>query len=154
VFLPASVAGESASLREEERAPERRERRQVLVVDDHEDAADVLAAFFKSHGYETHTACDGESALREAQRLAPDAIVLDIGLPDIDGFEVARRLRADPRTRDAVLLALTGWSQESDKRRAVEAGFDHHMTKPASPPALERLLSEALEKKRGLPLTP
>jgi CheY-like chemotaxis protein len=119
-------------------------RQRILIVDDHVDAADVLAVFLKNRGYETAIASDGEGALTTARAFRPDAIVLDIGLPDIDGFEVARRLRADERTAGALLIALTGWGQESDRRHALQAGFDHHLTKPAAPPALARVLDESL----------
>ena len=83
---------------------------------------------------------DGAAALAEARRLRPDVILLDIGMPGMDGYEVCRALRAMPETRDAMIIAQTGWGQESDRQGAFEAGFDHHITKPISLDALNALL--------------
>ncbi|MBD8630881.1 PAS domain-containing protein [Oxalobacteraceae sp. CFBP 8755] len=110
----------------------------VLVVDDNIDAAEMLATLLEMNGYEVRVEFDGASALATALREPPDVALLDIGLPDMDGHELARRLRAQPATAKAVLVALTGYGQAEDQQRAQQAGFDHHMVKPAD---LDRLLT-------------
>jgi PAS domain S-box-containing protein len=115
--------------------------RHVLVVDDNADAASSLAALLNLDGHEAHVAHSGSSALEAVQRRRPDVVFLDIGMPDMDGYEVARRLRAQPGADGLTLIALTGWGQEPDRQRARAAGFDHHLTKPVAPDALHALLS-------------
>jgi CheY-like chemotaxis protein len=115
----------------------------VLVVDDNVDAAETLATFLQMLGLQTLCVHDGEAALRQAPVFAPDVVLLDIGLPGMDGYEVARGLRADPRVARARLVALTGWGAEADRRRAMDAGFDHHLTKPVDLGVLEELLRKA-----------
>lgn len=110
--------------------------RRVLVVDDNIDAADMLAALLGTLGAVVTTATSGAEALRLADAFDPDVVVLDIGMPGMDGYEVARRLRATPRHASTQLIALTGWGQEQDVRRSQDAGIDHHMVKP---PDLDRL---------------
>ena len=110
----------------------------VLVVDDNVDAAEMLATLLEMNGYAVQVEFDGASALAAALREPPTVALLDIGLPDMDGHELARRLRAQPATAGAVLVALTGYGQAEDQQRAREAGFDHHMVKPAD---LDRLLT-------------
>jgi CheY-like chemotaxis protein len=88
------------------------------------------------------TACDGTAALELAEEFRPDVLLLDIGMPKLDGFEVARRIRQQPWGRQIVLAALTGWGQEEDKRRTRAAGFDHHFVKPVEPAVLQRFLAE------------
>jgi CheY-like chemotaxis protein len=102
----------------------------VLVVDDNDDAAESLAMLLQAAGAEVHTARNGPAGLEAARRFTPHAILLDLGMPGMDGFEVARRLRAEPGQEGAVLVALTGWGQEEDRRRTRDSGFDHHLTKP------------------------
>ena len=111
----------------------------ILAVDDNRDAADSLALMLRMLGHETRTAYDGEEALQIAAEYRPDAVVLDIGLPKLNGYEVARRLRQEPWGASLTLIALTGWGQDEDKRRAQEAGFDQHLTKPVDAAALEKL---------------
>jgi len=113
----------------------------VLVVDDNVDAAQMLGTLLEMNGYEVNIAYDGRSALASAVQAPPDVALLDIGLPDLDGHEVARRLRAMPETTQAVLVALTGYGQEEDRRSAYKAGFDHHMAKPADLAKLLELLA-------------
>ena len=108
----------------------------VLVVDDNCDAAESLAMMLSLTGHEVATAHDGESALAEAARFAPEAVLLDIGMPGMNGYDVAQRLRELPHGKHVLLVALTGWGQEDDKRRAMEAGFDHHLTKPVDAASL------------------
>jgi CheY-like chemotaxis protein len=110
----------------------------VLVVDDNEDAASTLQLLVKSDGHETMVVHDGIEALRAAPDFKPDIVLLDIGLPGIDGYEVARRLRDGDPARQMVLVALTGWNISEGKWR--EAGFDVHLTKPVRHDAIKRLL--------------
>jgi CheY-like chemotaxis protein len=102
----------------------------VLVVDDNVDAADVMAMMLEMHDCHAVTVNTGMDALAASIAFLPDMILLDIGLPDMDGYEVARRLRADPRTAEVILVALTGWGSASDRLRSAAAGFDAHLTKP------------------------
>jgi two-component system, chemotaxis family, CheB/CheR fusion protein len=115
--------------------------RRVLIADDNRDAAEVLDMVLRSSGHEVHLAHTGQEALEEAERLKPDVAVLDIGMPDLNGYEVAQRIRLEPWGARVILIALTGWGQEEDKRRAEAAGFDHHCTKPVDPDDLERFFS-------------
>jgi PAS domain S-box-containing protein len=117
-------------------------RRAVLLVDDNVDAAETLRLALELDGHAVRVAHDGRSALDAAARERPDAVVLDIGLPDVDGHEVARRLRARFGADCPRLIALSGWGQERDKRLAVEAGFERHFTKPVEPTVLARALAE------------
>ncbi|HET7400564.1 MAG TPA: ATP-binding protein, partial [Usitatibacter sp.] len=112
----------------------------VLIVDDNADAADTLQLVLEHLGLQPALARDGPQALEAFAAMPADVVLLDIGMPGMDGYEVARRIRALPGGREATLVALTGWGQESDRRRAVEAGIDHHFTKPADPRTLESLL--------------
>jgi signal transduction histidine kinase len=114
---------------------------EILIVDDNADAADTLSLFLGTVGHQLRVAYDGQSALELAAAAAPHVLLLDIGLPDIDGYELARRLRAMPQTAHATLIALTGYGQPEDRERAIGAGFDHHLTKPVDAAALVRLLS-------------
>jgi PAS domain S-box-containing protein len=114
----------------------------ILVVDDNQDAADSLAAVLKLMGHSTAIAYDGPEALRTAGSADFDTVLLDIGMPGMNGYEVARQLRALPRGKALQLVALTGWGQEEDKRRAAEAGFDHHLTKPVDADEVQALLRQ------------
>ena len=105
-------------------------QRRILVVDDNADAAASLALLLKFSGHEVHVAHEGEAALRLAETLRPDAVLLDVGMPGMDGYEVARRLRQRPGMKDVVIIAVTGYGAEADRRRTRAAGFDHHLTKP------------------------
>jgi PAS domain S-box-containing protein len=108
----------------------------VLIVDDNVDAADSLALFLKMAGYQTRVAYEGRTAVEMAEILKPDVVLLDLGLPYLNGHEVARRLRASPWGRNARLIALTGWGQEDDVLRSRQSGFDEHLTKPVDPDVL------------------
>ena len=121
----------------------------VLVVDDNIDAADTVAMFLRIDGHVVLTARDGQEALDCTTAFAPDVVVLDIGLPMLDGYAVARRLREMPATREALLIALTGYGQQGDQRRAREAGFDRHLVKPADPGALCEAISQWLAGRTG-----
>ena len=116
-------------------------RRRVLVVDDNTDAAESLAALLRINGHETRMAHDGPDALKEAEAFHPDVVFLDIGMPTLDGHETARLIRQQPWGRDMVLVALTGWGQLEDRRRSKDAGFNHHLVKPADPAVVANLIA-------------
>lgn len=117
-------------------------RHRILVVDDNEDSADSLAMLLEITGHEVRTANDGLRAIEEAQDFVPDVILLDIGLPGLSGLDVARRLREMPFLRSALIIAQTGYGQDEDRRRSLEAGFDHHLTKPLDLAELKKVLEE------------
>jgi PAS domain S-box-containing protein len=116
--------------------------RRILVADDNPDAGDTLAMMLRMMGHEVCVARDGVEALDQGPRFHPDIALLDIGMPRLNGFETARQIRASEWGRDIVLVALTGWGQEEDRRRSQEAGFDHHMVKPVELATLEGVLSQ------------
>lgn len=111
----------------------------VLVVDDEPDAAEMLAEMLTFLGYLAEFACDGNGALTLARTFQPQVVLMDLSLPDMDGYELARRLRADPTFEQALLVAVTGWSGKERELKAREAGFDHYIVKPIRLEALERL---------------
>jgi len=115
--------------------------RRVLIIDDNADAANSIAALLTHQGHETHVAFDGRQALEEIEAFRPDVALLDLGLPEMDGYEVARKLRAIPRLKDVWLVALTGYGQVEDRQRTQAAGFDEHIVKPVDLATLERLLA-------------
>jgi signal transduction histidine kinase/ActR/RegA family two-component response regulator len=119
-----------------------RQVHRVLVVDDNADAAEMVVAMLRVWGHQTAIAFDGASALAEGDRLQPDVVLLDIGLPQMDGYETARRMRARPWGAQALLVAVTGWGRPEDRDRTRSAGFDRHLVKPVAPAALEALLVE------------
>ena len=116
--------------------------RRILVVDDNVDSAQTLARLLKMFGHETFTANDGGEAVEAAEEHRPEVILLDIGLPVLNGYDVARTIRDRPWGGEVVIVALTGWGQEEDRRRSKEAWIDHHLVKPVDPSALEKILSE------------
>jgi CheY-like chemotaxis protein len=115
-------------------------KRRLLVVDDNRDAAESMSMLLEMWGHEVAFAYDGPSALKTAERWQPEAVFLDIGLPGMDGYEVAARLRELPQAKDAVLIAITGYGQEDDRLRSRRAGIDHHLVKPVAPDALRNLI--------------
>lgn len=115
-------------------------RRRILIVDDNSDAADTLAALLGALGATVSVAYSGRTALEALDPFQPDAVILDVGMPEMDGYEVARRIRATIRDRHLLLIALTGWGQESDQSRSRAAGFDHHIVKPPDLARLRELL--------------
>jgi two-component system CheB/CheR fusion protein len=116
--------------------------KRVLVVDDNRDAADSLAALIDLLGHEATVFNDGRDALAVAAARVPDVVLLDIGLPGMDGFEVARRMRSSPGMQGVRLIACTGYGREDDVRRIEEAGFDGYLIKPVSAAQLEKLLAD------------
>ena len=122
-------------------APESGSRRRILVADDNLDALESLATLLSLDGHEVYRARDGAEALEVAEQQRPEVALLDIGMPRADGYEVARRIRCEPWGRGITLVALTGWGQESDRRRSEEAGFDIHLTKPVDPKVVSDLLA-------------
>jgi CheY-like chemotaxis protein len=114
----------------------------VLVVDDNQDSAQTLGLLLELVGYKTSMAHDGEDALQKALDLKPDVVLLDIGLPKLNGYEVARRIRLEPWGARPILVAITGWGQTEDIDLAREAGFDHHLVKPVDPDALLSLIAK------------
>ena len=123
-------------------------RLHILVVDDNEDAADMLAMLLKDAGHEVVIANDPHAALERVPALQPDVCLLDIGLPDMDGNELARRLRATGAGQAATLVALTGYGQAADRAKAAAAGFDHYLVKPPDPQTLEQLLQSLAPRER------
>jgi CheY-like chemotaxis protein len=114
----------------------------VLVVDDNVDAAVSLGMLLRLAGQDVRVAYDGPTALRMAVEFQPHLVLLDIGMPGMDGYEVCRRLRGEIGLAQATLAALTGWGQDEDRRRSHEAGFDRHIVKPVDPSVLQRLIDE------------
>ncbi|HUQ74302.1 MAG TPA: PAS domain S-box protein [Burkholderiales bacterium] len=119
-------------------------RRRILVVDDNRDAAQALRLLLESDGHEVRVASDGPGGLSLAQQYPPDVALLDIGLPQMDGYELARRMRQDPALAGALLVAVTGYGQMHDRARASASGFNHHLVKPVEFSALQRLLQETV----------
>ena len=142
VRLPAGeISGASEVEPQAVRALGARSRR-VLVVDDNRDAADSSATLLELQGHLTATAYTGLGGLALGEAFRPQAVLLDIGLPDVNGYELARRIRATDWGRGVCLVAITGWGQDADRQRAFAAGFDHHLTKPVVPQVIETLLRE------------
>jgi len=117
--------------------------RRILVVDDNVDAAQTLQDLLELWGHEVRVAYEGEAALEIAAGYLPEVLLLDIGLPGLDGYEVARRLRGEPRFRNTLLIALTGYGQADDRRRSRAAGFDAHLVKPVNPDELRVIVTTA-----------
>jgi CheY-like chemotaxis protein len=113
----------------------------IVVIDDNTDAAMTLAMLIEELGGSARVAHDGESGLEAVSAFQPDVVFLDIGMPRMDGYEVCRRIRQQPFPRPPLIIAVTGWGQAQDKQRALDAGFDAHLTKPVDPAVLERMLA-------------
>jgi CheY-like chemotaxis protein/two-component sensor histidine kinase len=117
-------------------------RLRIVVADDNKDAADSVAMMLRIMGNEVRTDYDGEQAVRTAQEFRPDLVILDIGMPNLNGYQAARRVRDQNWGKDVYLVAMTGWGQREDRRKAEEAGFNVHMVKPADPSKLMRILEQ------------
>ena len=150
VRLPIVLASPARPEHEAPAEPVASEPLRVLIVDDNRDAAAMLSMLLSFSGHETHTVHDGLSAVEAATALEPDLILLDIGLPGINGYEAARRIREGHagKARRPVLFAVTGWGQKEDRRRSHEAGFDDHLVKPVDAVALGRKLAQLGARKQ------
>ena len=120
--------------------------RRVLVVEDNVDAAETLGMMLTTHGHDVTVVTDSDSAIPAARAARPEVVLLDIGLPGMDGYQLARRLREDPETRDAYLIAVSGYGQDRDRARSADAGFDLHLTKPVEPAHLVEAIGAAVER--------
>jgi CheY-like chemotaxis protein len=120
--------------------------RRILVVDDNNDAAETLAAMLRVSGHQVETAGDGLQALTVAPSFAPDVVLLDLGMPNLNGYETATRIRAQPWGRHVALIAITGWGQPEDRQRTVEAGFNAHLVKPVDRIELLNTLVASLKR--------
>jgi PAS domain S-box-containing protein len=149
VRLPLASA-HAATVPPTEPAPATSIGRRILVADDNKDAADSLAMVLAIDGHDVRVAHDGHAALSLAQTFRPEAVLLDIGMPRMNGYEVAKALRQSAWGAQMYLVALTGWGQEGDRRRAHEAGFDRHLTKPVDPDVLQSLLASECRNKSGV----
>ncbi len=118
----------------------------VLVVDDNRDAAILMGRLLKTLGNNVQVVHDGFTALEAAEQFSPEAVLLDIGLPEMDGYETARMLREIPKCKNVTIIAVTGWGQEEDREKGKLAGFNHHVVKPADSATLMQLLSRVREK--------
>ena len=141
VKLPRAAAAPAPAPSEGITPMDEAQRYSVLVVDDHPDAVESMASVLQLQGHEVHVAQNGLAALEMAHTFRPRVVLLDIGLPDMDGYAIARRLRAAPETHACVLVALTGYGQPEDRLRSKENGFDHHLVKPIDPAILHELLA-------------
>lgn len=140
VYLPLAAPESRDAVATQQPAVEIHRERRVLVVDDNRDAADSLALVADGLGAKVEVVYDGEAALAILGRFRPDVVLLDLGMPGMDGFEVAARIRQSPGGRAVTLVAVSGWGQADDRRRTLEAGFDHHLIKPARIADIQRLL--------------
>jgi two-component system, OmpR family, response regulator len=113
----------------------------VLLVDDNMDSSEPLSLLLQAKGHETRIAVEGQEAIEMADEFLPDCVILDLGLPGIDGYEVARRLRERPYAATLILVALTGWAGKDVRVKAAEAGFDYHLVKPVNLEELERIVT-------------
>ncbi|MBV8232331.1 MAG: response regulator, partial [Planctomycetaceae bacterium] len=147
VRLPALGAGDGpapATSSEDDR-PSSVSKRRILVVDDNQDSARTMSGLLELLGHEVHTAFDGVEAVEAAKQFGPEVILMDVGMPRLNGYEAARRIREQPWGREVIIIALTGWGQAGDRVQSREAGCDDHLVKPVNLPDLERLLAELEE---------
>jgi CheY-like chemotaxis protein len=143
VRLPLCASPNSAAeLPDRAGSLHRSARRRILIADDNIDGAESLRLNLEVHGHDARAAFDGAAALSLAAEFRPEVMVLDLGMPKLDGYQVCRRVRELAWGDDVTIIALTGWGQEQDRRRTLEAGFDHHLVKPVDPAFLVRLIDE------------
>jgi CheY-like chemotaxis protein len=143
VRLPRGEALARAPASTDEAEPRATSSRRILVADDNRDAAESLGALLELEGHEVTLAYDGADALLAYERVRPQICLLDIGMPNRTGNEVAAEIRSREDGRLPTLVAITGWGQDTDRNQALAAGFDHHLTKPVDPAHLLRLIGEA-----------
>jgi signal transduction histidine kinase/ActR/RegA family two-component response regulator len=151
VRLPLHVEGDRnrhRKRRAKEDAPLQTIGRRILVVDDNRDAADSIALLLEVAGHVVRTAYDGPDALNVASVFKPEVVILDLGLPSMDGFEIAREIEGQAWGKDVALVALTGWGQQEDYRRTTDAGFDAHLVKPVAPEELLKILAHVSSEQR------
>jgi CheY-like chemotaxis protein len=142
VHLPTASAAESpARGAEVGRTEARPDQLRILVVEDNPDTAESFTTLLEVWGHKALFALDGQAALSAAEAFGPEVVICDLGLPGMDGYELARTMRRRPALRGAVLIALSGYGREEDRKRAAEAGFDHHLVKPADLDAIADLLA-------------
>ena len=139
VHLP--IQREPAASRETPPAERSMMTYRILVVDDNRDSAESLAQLLKLTGHETYTALDGLQAVEVAAKIRPEVVLLDIGMPKLNGYDACRRIRTEPWSKGMMLIAQTGWGQDDDRQRTEQAGFDGHLVKPVDPSALMKLLA-------------
>jgi signal transduction histidine kinase/ActR/RegA family two-component response regulator len=147
VRLPAVGAGDGPMLvtSPEDDRPSTVPKRRILVVDDNQDSARTMGGLLELLGHEVHTANDGLEAVEAVEEFGPEVILMDVGMPRMNGYEAARRIREQPWGRDVIIIALTGWGQEGDRVQSREAGCDGHLVKPVNFPDLDKLLAELAE---------
>ncbi len=148
VSLPLCPPSDEVVDSEADAAPAAGSNLCIVVADDNRDSAETCAMLLQLHEHKVHTAHTGRGALALAERLRADVALLDIGMPEMNGYEVAQRIRASAWGRGMFLIAITGWGQADDKERALAAGFDHHLTKPIDPAQLEQLLRDATARRK------
>jgi len=136
---PVAAANEAA-------IPDTSRRLRILVIEDNDDGREMLRTMLELHGHEVRAASTGVEGITEARRWRADVVLLDVGLPDLDGYEVARRLRAERETAHSKLVAITGYGQSEDEQRAYRAGIDVHVTKPVEPKELLRILADVTRR--------
>ncbi len=154
VRLPLLSSPEVSTKHPIEGASAERQEFKILVVDDNVDAAKTLGMLLQMSGHNARVAFDGQSALQALVEYGPDVALLDIGLPDINGYQLAQRIRATPQHRNTVLVALTGYGQESDKQRSRDAGFDHHLVKPVNLDGIQSVLAAPSTRARSTQMQP
>jgi CheY-like chemotaxis protein len=145
IHLPTTAAAEAERARAPEGHWDLSVTRRVLIADDNHDAAVSLSMLLQSLGHETRVAHDGIEALAEAELFHPEVVLLDIGMPRLNGYETARRIRSRAWAANTQIVAVTGWGQETDRHRAREAGFHRHLVKPADLDALIDIMSRVPE---------
>ena len=142
VRLPRSYARLEGSGGKENEMGNEGYGRRILLADDNVDFALSLGQLLQSRGHDVRIVHDGAEALEATKDFSPEIAFVDIGMPKVHGYEVARRLRAQPSTAGCLLVAVTGWGQENDRRRAKEAGFDRHLVKPVDPSDIDAILEK------------
>ncbi|MDB6170744.1 MAG: putative histidine kinase, hybrid [Chthoniobacteraceae bacterium] len=140
IYMPLAAAP-VPGIEAEENSCKQWKKRRIIVVDDNVDTAQALVRLLKRDGHELYVAYDGYAALEKARACSPEVVLLDIGLPEMDGYEVAARMREEPRCANALIVALSGYGQDEDRRRSKAAGFDYHLVKPADMGELKELVS-------------
>ena len=149
--VPANKTSGVSEIDEEAGTLPRNTGKRILVIEDNRDSADSLRLLLEFSGHEVAVAYAGHDGVQAAEQCQPDVVLCDIGLPGLDGYGVARKIRANPTTAKARLIAVTAYGQDEDRRRSHEAGFEQHLVKPVDPDALQRVLncSAVLNRKSG-----